>query len=48
MWIKLSGASKDLINRTGIFKQKESIKYSRYGRLILVPPRSEEHTSELQ
>lgn len=38
MWIKLSGASKDLINRTGIFKQKESIKYSRYGRLILIPP----------
>ncbi len=38
MWIKLSGASKDLINRTGIFKQHESIKYSRYGRLILVPP----------
>lgn len=37
MWIRLSGASKDLLDETGKFKQKESIKYARYGRLVLIP-----------
>jgi Domain of unknown function (DUF4407) len=37
VWIKLSGASKNLLNETGKFEEKESIKYARYGRLVVIP-----------
>ena len=37
MWIKLSGASKNLLDKTGEFSEKETIKYSSYGRLVLIP-----------
>ena len=37
MFLRLSGASTDLLKHTGIFQQKEEIKYSRYGKLIVIP-----------
>jgi hypothetical protein len=37
MWVRLSGASKDLIDKTGIFKEKETIKYTCNGQLLLIP-----------
>lgn len=37
MWVNLSGVSKNLLDETGKFKEKETIKYARYGRLIVIP-----------
>lgn len=37
MWIGLSGASRNLIEKTGIFQERELIKYARYGRIITIP-----------
>lgn len=36
-WIKFSGASPKLLEKTGDFYEKESIKYTRYGMLVFVP-----------
>lgn len=36
-WIKFSGASPKLLEKTGDFYEKESIKYTRYGILVFVP-----------
>lgn len=37
MWVKLSGASTEIIKRTGIFQEQETIKFSRYGKIVGVP-----------
>lgn len=37
MFLRLSGVSTDLLKHTGSFQQKEQIKYSRYGKLIIIP-----------
>ena len=36
-WIKISGASPQLLEKTGDFYEKESIKYTRYGMLVFIP-----------
>lgn len=37
MTVRLSGASQDIIDKTGILKERELIKYSRYGQCLLIP-----------
>jgi Domain of unknown function (DUF4407) len=37
MWVKLSGASTDIIKRTGVFQEQETIKFSRYGKIVGIP-----------
>lgn len=37
MLVELSGVSTDLLRETDKFQQKEKIKYSRYGQLVLIP-----------
>ena len=37
MWVKLSGASTEIIKRTGVFQEQETIKFSRYGKIVGIP-----------
>ena len=36
-WIRFSGASPKLLEKTGDFYESESIKYTRYGVLVFIP-----------